>query len=300
MSEPRHPPAALLTEVASLFHLLGGMAPRHLVIVGGLVPPLLLPDSKQPHRGSSDIDLALSVAITRRETGEYYKSLEEAISPYFEPAGTGFRWRKRKGAPGISLLVDFLAPEAEATQTEDGTLLLGEEKAIENTGRVLRPLPLAAAKLVDIDAMTKLIEGVPLVYNEGVRANVKIRYAGPVGFLASKADAFTTRSESKDGYDVSWWCINAAEDAAEVAKLAMERPAYRDPYFQESLSKLREAFLDRDYPGPSGYAQELNPLSGPKEETYERDRNVAFLAVSPVIKKLIESLPWEDVPVEAA
>ena len=33
----------MMVEVASLFQLLGGMAPRHLTLIGGLVPPLLVP-----------------------------------------------------------------------------------------------------------------------------------------------------------------------------------------------------------------------------------------------------------------
>jgi hypothetical protein len=43
----------MLAEVASLFHLLGGIAPKHLVVVGGLVPPLLVPASATSHIGRS-------------------------------------------------------------------------------------------------------------------------------------------------------------------------------------------------------------------------------------------------------
>jgi hypothetical protein len=43
--EIKHPPSALIGEAASLFYLLGGMAAKHLVIVGGLVPPLLVPEA---------------------------------------------------------------------------------------------------------------------------------------------------------------------------------------------------------------------------------------------------------------
>jgi hypothetical protein len=55
--EIKHPPSALIGEAASLFYLLGGMAAKHLVIVGGLVPPLLVPDAADAHIGSADIDL---------------------------------------------------------------------------------------------------------------------------------------------------------------------------------------------------------------------------------------------------
>jgi hypothetical protein len=88
-------------ELASLIHLLGGMAPKHLVAVGGLVPPLLVPEPRTPHRGSADIDLSVSLAITKGETSEYYRSLEAAIEPFFEPFEAGFRWRKRDGVAGV-------------------------------------------------------------------------------------------------------------------------------------------------------------------------------------------------------
>jgi hypothetical protein len=52
--EIKHPPSALIGEAASLFYLLGGMAAKHLVIVGGLVPPLLVPEATDAHIGSAD------------------------------------------------------------------------------------------------------------------------------------------------------------------------------------------------------------------------------------------------------
>jgi len=69
--EIKQPPSALIGEAASLFYLIGGMAAKHLVIVGGLVPPLLVPEAADTHIGSADIDLCLSLAITKGATREY-------------------------------------------------------------------------------------------------------------------------------------------------------------------------------------------------------------------------------------
>lgn len=110
----------MIREAASLFHLLGGIAPKHLVVVGGLVPPLLVPGAASSHLGSADLDLSLSVAIVKGETDGYYRSLEKAIEPYFEPFESGFRWRKRERVGGVRLLVDFLGPEVESSRLEDG------------------------------------------------------------------------------------------------------------------------------------------------------------------------------------
>jgi hypothetical protein len=183
-----------------------------------------------------------------------------------------------------------MGPEVEAVQVEDGSLLLEDATAAENAGARLRPFPLEAAALVDEDAVQRTIEGVELVYRPGVRADVDIRHAGPVGFLASKADALATRDDAKDGYDVSWWCLHAADTPVEVAQLVIERRAFKDPYFHDSVAKLRKAFRERDFPGPSGYAAENNPAAGPGDEAYELDRNRAFLAVSAVVSLLRESL----------
>jgi hypothetical protein len=279
-------------ELASLIHLLGGMAPKHLVAVGGLVPPLLVPETTSPHRGSADIDLSLSMAITKGETSEYYRSIEALIEPYFEPFNSGFRWRKREGVRGVRLLVDFMGPDAEATHIGDGTLHLEDPVATANAGVILRPYPLSAAAIVEEDARSVEIDHVPLVYDEGVYADVTVRHTGPVGFLASKADAFTTRSAAKDGYDVSWVCLHAADDPEGVAKWVTDCPAFKNEYFPESVDKLQKAFRDVAYPGPSGYAKEINTDLSPGDEAYDRDRNAAYLRVSKVLE-ILRSRLWD-------
>jgi len=84
-TEPRHPPNALVREAASLLHLLGGTGSKHLVIVGGLAPPLLVPEAADRHVGSADVDLCLSVAITRGATRKYYESIQAVIERYYCP-----------------------------------------------------------------------------------------------------------------------------------------------------------------------------------------------------------------------
>jgi hypothetical protein len=219
--EINHPPSALIGEAASLFYLLGGMAAKHLVIVGGLVPPLLVPEAADAHIGSADIDLCLSLAITGGATREYYRSIQETLEPHFElERASGFRWRKKESAPGLPLVLDFLAPVAEDdTLLADGTRALDEKIAAQNAGPRLRPLPTRSGGLIDEDALSSILEGIQLVYRPGARADVQIRHAGPVGFLAAKADALEGRDDSKDGYDVSWWCLNARPSGTEVAAL---------------------------------------------------------------------------------
>ncbi len=154
----------------------------------------------------------------------------------------------------------------------------------------MRPFPLAAAELIDADAVPSVVEAVALVYKPGVRADVEIRHAGPVGFLASKADALAGRDDTKDGYDISWWCAHAAPSPEEVVRLVVDRPAFKDPYFQESVAKLEAAFRAPDYVGPSGYAKERNPSLGPGDRAYDTDRNSAYATVSAVVRGLRDEL----------
>jgi hypothetical protein len=111
---------------------------------------------------------------------------------------------------------------------------------------------------------------------------VTIRYAAPVGFLAAKADALEGRDDSKDGYDVSWWCLNARPSGAEVAALVTERPAFKQELFQESVAQLHAAFRAPDYPGPDGYAREKHPDLQPGNDEYEQARNAAYTVATEV------------------
>jgi hypothetical protein len=257
------------------------------------VPPLLLPDAAEAHAGSADIDLCLSVAITEGATREYYKSIEKIISPFFE-SDSGFRWRKKEGVGGVPLIVDFLGPSDEwQRQSSDGTRELDDKTAAENAGLRLRPFPIRAGALIDQDAESRKQEGVQLVYDPGTRANVTIRFAGPVGFLAAKADAFNGRSDTKDGYDVSWWCLNAGATPAEAAEHVISRPCFKDELFPESVALLRDAFEAPDFPGPTGYAAELHPDLGPGNDDFEQARNRAYSTVSEVVEILRRNL-WDD------
>ncbi len=58
------------------------------------------------------------------------------------------------------------------------------------------------------------------------------------------------------------------------------------------MDKLRKAFKEVTYPGPSGYAKEMNPDLQPGDDAYDRDRNAAYLRVSSVIEMLRDRL-WD-------
>lgn len=280
-------PQAAIREAASFIRLIGGVGRVHLTVMGGLGPALLVPAAASTHAGTSDLDLCMSVALADGHTNQYYRSLQDLIAPFFEPAGATFRWRKRRGVPGHPLVVDFLAPESEQDPGHAGQRPLRDPNAADNAGALLRPFPLRAGALISADGIEGAYDDVPLLYQPGQPlADVSMRHAGPVGFLAAKADALEGRSEGKDGYDVSWWCLNAAATPEDVAAQVTARPSFKDPLFIESVAQIIKAFKTPDHHGPVGYADLMHPPMGRDQAAYDQARNIAFARTSSVFNIL--------------
>lgn len=87
-------------------------------------------------------------------------------------------------------------------------------------------------------------------------------------------------------------CLNAAKSPEAVADWITDCPAFKNEDFQESVDKLQKAFKEVAYPGPSGYAKEMNPELSPGDDAYEGDRNAAYLRVSRVLAILRDRL-WD-------
>jgi len=292
--DERHPVDPMVEEAASLLYLLGGMGTKHLVLIGGLVPPLLVKEPREAHVGTSDLDICLSVAISQGATAEYYESIEELIAPYFEPTvGTNFRWRKRAGAPGLPILVDFLAPRGESAPLADGTHALGDDTAAHNAGTRLRPFALETQDLLELDAVEREVD-IELLYKPTpTRATVCFRHSGPLGLLVAKAFALNGRDDDKDGYDVAWFCLNLDRGPEEAVRQIAERPTFNHPLVPEALALLNRAFQGPEYPGPTGYANVLARTHGEDPDLRVRERFDAFQATRLVVDGLIERIDWD-------
>jgi hypothetical protein len=99
----------LLEEAAELTRAIGHTA-AHVVLVGGLVPSLLVPvldPGIEPHVGTADLDLCLSVALVEGDT-ETYERMEAVLKKlgYTEGDAT-FRWRR---PTGLKLTVELFCP----------------------------------------------------------------------------------------------------------------------------------------------------------------------------------------------
>ena len=169
---------------------------QDVVIVGGLVPSLLVPNPPKDviaHPGTMDLDLGLSLGLLE---GERYTEVSERLrkagfSAALNKEGRPMRqtW-EYKAASGSSVLVDFLIGPVSA-ESVPGKLQNLEE-----------------------DFAAFIAEGVPLAFRDnrvvtltgrtlkGEAASREALVCGPSAFVAMKASAFKNRGEPKDAYDI--------------------------------------------------------------------------------------------------
>jgi len=86
---------AILGEAAHLLRNIG-FAARHAILIGGLVPGLLVLDpgpGHQPHIGTADVDVCLSVALVEGDTAQYERIEAGLRTAGFEPFESTFAWK---------------------------------------------------------------------------------------------------------------------------------------------------------------------------------------------------------------
>jgi hypothetical protein len=220
-----------------------------LVVVGGLVPSLLIPDESLPagedvHIGTMDLDLGLSLAILDRER---YEDLTQRLHRSgFEPdeneeGNTTFqRWKVRTSS-GLKVTVDFLIPPS--LDTDKG----GDLRHIEKDfAAVITP----GLRLAFQDKKKVSLKGVTL---KGEKAELKIYVCGPGAFIVLKALAFHQRGENKDAYDLYFVIRNYGSGIDDVCECLS--PLLKEAETKSALEILSRDFVDPDSVGPSRVAQ---------------------------------------------
>lgn len=220
-----------------------------LVVVGGLVPSLLIPDESLPvgedvHIGTIDLDLGLSLAILDRKR---YEDLTQRLHRSgFEPDEneegkiTFQRW-KVSTSSGLKVTVDFLIPPSLATDKG------GDLRHIEKDfAAVITP----GLRLAFQDKKKVFLKGDTL---KGEKADREIWVCGPGAFIVLKALAFHQRGENKDAYDLYFVIRNYGSGIDEVCECL--RPLLKEAETKKALKILSRDFVDPDGLGPSRVAQ---------------------------------------------
>ena len=160
-----------------------------IVVVGGWVPALLIPQAAEPHIGSLDVDLALN-HTTLQDPG--YRTIRDLLM------GRGYRqdddqpyrfWRTVTiGERPMEIAVDLLAGEYEGTGRKHRT-----QKVQDTRARKARGCELAFRFSEEVP-----IEG---TLPNGARDNAMVRIAAIIPFLAMKGMAMASRLKEKDPWD---------------------------------------------------------------------------------------------------
>lgn len=212
-----------------------------LVVVGGLAPSLLidqtsLPEGVEPHVGTLDLDIGLSLAIFDEQ---HYKTLTERLraagfTPDENEKGNRTNQRWSVGGPD-NVTVDFLIPPSR--EGDKGGKVLNLE---EDFAAIVAP----GLGLAFRDQVTVPLAGSTIWGEKAARA---IRVCGPGAFVVLKALAFRNRGENKDAYDLYYIVRNYGAGPADVAERFLS--LCPDPECDEALEVIRADFLDPESVG---------------------------------------------------
>jgi len=239
-----------------LVHLLGEYR-DDIVVVGGWVPALLIPQDKARHIGSMDVDLALNHK-TLRDPG--YKTIRNLL------LGRGYRqdenqpfifWRTvTVGERPMEVEVDLLAGEYEGTTRKHRTQEVQDVRARKARGC---DLAFESAREVHVQGMLP----------DGARDSGTIRVAAIIPFLAMKGMAMATRLKEKDPWDV-YYCVRNYSGGPDA--LAAEFvPHIGHGLVKEGLRHIAEKFASSEHIGPKSVA-DFEDLTDAEERAFiQRD-----------------------------
>ncbi len=208
-----------------------------IVVVGGWVPALLIPQDRKPHIGSTDVDLALN---HRTLTGPGYKTICRLLE------GRGYTQDKRQpfvfwrtvkvGDKEIVVEVDLLAGEYEGTGKTHRTQSVQDVRA-----RKARGCDLA----FQIPARIAIEGNLP----GGARDSATVCIASIVPFLVMKGMALATRLKEKDAWDI-YYCVRWYPGEPAVL-VDVCREHIKNGLVKEGFKNIAEKFASPDHTGPT-------------------------------------------------
>lgn len=184
-----------------------------VVLIGGWVPDLLLPNATESHVGSIDVDLVLDAE--RLNDGRYADLLGQLLNTgRYKPGAKAFQLVAdvdlAEGHAPVQVEVEFLAPK-------EVKLEKNKPKLLDNF-RVLQAdacgTAFQAPVQIDVDGRTLL----------GAKNKVRVRVASLADFLIMKAHALAGRDKPKDAYDLCY-CLDYFPDGLEQLAFAWTKRA---------------------------------------------------------------------------
>lgn len=200
-----------------------------LVIVGGWVPDLLLPEAEEPHIGSIDVDLALDA--TKLGDGRYAELLKLLLdTKRYQPGAKPFQLVAevdlKDGGKSVLVEVDFLAPK--------------QVRLTKSRPKLIRGFRVLQTEGCDVAFEAPLEQQLSGPNVRGAENTVRMRVASLADFLVMKALAIGRRDKPKDAYDFCYCLDHSAEGPAGLAAVWRQRTPAR--LLGTALAILREKF----------------------------------------------------------
>lgn len=208
-----------------------------LVVVGGWVPDLLIPNASEPHVGSIDVDLALDA--TKLNEGRYAELIKLLLDTR----------RYRQGAKPFQLVVDVdLGDGQKAVQVEVDFLASKEVKLNKNKPKLLADFRILQAN----GCATAFRAPVELKLQgrnvRGAENTVRLRIASVGDVLVMKAHAIAGRDKPKDTYDLCYCLEHFPGGIGALAEDWSQRAEDKD--VARAIEILREKFVSVKAFGP--------------------------------------------------
>ena len=229
-----------------------------MVLVGGWIPDLLLPDADEPHVGSIDVDLALDAG--KLSEGRYAELLTLlSATGRYKPGAKDFQLvvdvDLKDGEPAVQVEVEFLAPK-DVKLKKKGPKLLADF-------RVLQADDCGAAFHAPVEHR---FSGQNV---RGARNTVRLRVASLADFLVMKAHAIGGREKPKDAYDLCYCLQNCTGGFAKLAHDWKGRLGEKD--VARAVELLREKFASPNAFGPQQVVEFYNS-PGAEEQAMQARR----------------------------
>ncbi len=253
-----------------LAHVLGEYRDS-IAIVGGWVPLLILPEAKERHVGSTDVDMVLDHKILQEPGYETIRrKLETRGYRQDDDQPFIFYWDVTLDGETVKVEVDLLAGEYEGTGRRRRTQKIQDARARKARGCDL------VFSIEDGEEI--LISG---IRPDGHRDSVRIKVAGVVSFLVMKGMALADRENEKDAYDIYFVLKNFPGGIDRLVDRFI--PYASNRLVREGLEKIAEKFASPEHIGP-GFLADFEDETDPEErELLRRD---AFEQVNSFLRKL--------------
>lgn len=220
----------VLVEVAEILEAFEG-----IVIAGGTVPFLLIPQDEEPHEGTVDVDVVIDAdhlsgdsELTLHDTLERRLFVQDRQRPY--------RYTKTIGDKGETrhVVIELLGG---GTPPPDGLRRIARE-----------------------DVYVSVIDGMEIALEDPVSTSIggafKVQVSSIAGFFAMKAVALERREESKkskDAYDLVYCLRNYPGGGDAIAKEILAR--LPNPILQAAIARLTAQFASQAAIGPTAYSR---------------------------------------------